>query len=80
MDILFYNYYKNKETFEESTTINYMLIIFEVLGMLIGLCMLLQCKYNIIYNLIIYIFCPWLFIILHCYSNTCNLTKCKNLI
>lgn len=65
----------NKETFDEKkliTPTDYFIFFSELFGILLGLIFIMNCKRNLLYNLVLYIFCPWLFVILHCYSNTCG--------
>jgi len=81
MDIILYKtlFQKNgdcdnnekNDDYEINNALNNYIIIIEVIGLIIGLYFICGCEKNIIYNLILFIFSPWLFILLHCYAKTC---------
>lgn len=58
--------------------IDLFVISFELFGLLIGFYILLNCKKNLVINILIFIFSPWLFIILSCFGGWCggNSNKC----
>ncbi len=56
-------------------------IIFEIIALIIGALMLTKCRKSIGWNVILYIFSPWLYVIYNCYMNSCNTQlnrKCFN--
>lgn len=84
MDLYLYYEYKNRqnEKFSDQqqlTKSDYCLIVFELIGLIIGICLLIKCKKNLVYNIVIYLFSPWLFIILHCYTNSCGIPSYKSM-
>lgn len=87
MDVCLYFCYKYKELFEIDslerkeffakdtfalTPQDICLIVFEIIALIIGALMLIKCKKSIGWNVILYIFSPWLYVIYNCYMNSCD--------
>lgn len=49
-----------------------MLFGIELVGILIGVYFLLKCEHNIYFNIFMFIFSPWLFILYSYYANSCH--------
>lgn len=75
--IIYYKYNSNKkeQNIDKDNKTDYcfiLLVILEMLGIFIGIYFLTKCNHNFVFNLILFLFSPWLFVIYNCCLNSCK--------